>query len=277
MDSKEDKARRARAAAAKKAASVNVPRRGFSPHAESEKKPSTSADWSFWGKKREALAWEACALSFNLNPDRLEPLRDGWMAGPGAGPLFEPRSFPSKATADEFGKRLRLLGDYVYDREYFDLLVAGESAGRCKIRLWQFAAWCERMEFDDLPPELLRLTRDSASSEQKSKGSGMAVNSHPVTSGAVGVNSSSTAASNGDWRDKAREIADEFFDRDTAGGTRDALLTKKARGEYGGYAARVMDEMQKREIHGPRGRIDNPRTIAREALQGDKWWSRKPK
>lgn len=71
-----------------------------------------------------------------------------------------------------------------------------------------------------------------------------------------------------DWRPKARDIADECFDRDTANNCRDSLAS---------YSHRVMDEMQKRNIHGPQGPIVNPKTIQREALQGAKWWQNKPK
>ncbi|CAJ4043437.1 Uncharacterised protein [Burkholderia pseudomallei] len=70
------------------------------------------------------------------------------------------------------------------------------------------------------------------------------------------------------WQVIARQIADECFDRDTANSCRDSLR---------GYAKRVMEKMQKLQIHGPRGRIDNPNTIQREALQGSKWWATKKK
>lgn len=68
------------------------------------------------------------------------------------------------------------------------------------------------------------------------------------------------------WQEQARSIADECFDRDTASNVRDSLK---------GYAGRVMKIMQERVIHGPRGRLDNPKTIARDALQGAKWWAQK--
>ncbi len=80
-----------------------------------------------------------------------------------------------------------------------------------------------------------------------------------------------------DWGDHAREIADELFDHDTKLNTRDCLVRRKNNKIIGGYALRVMDKMQERNIHGPRGRIDNPATILREALQGDLWWKNKPK
>ncbi|CAG4924690.1 hypothetical protein [Paraburkholderia saeva] len=70
------------------------------------------------------------------------------------------------------------------------------------------------------------------------------------------------------WQDAARAIADEFYDHDTKEKTRDSLK---------GYSKRVMDEMPRRDIRGPQGRIDNPATVQREALQGEKWWAKKPK
>lgn len=71
-----------------------------------------------------------------------------------------------------------------------------------------------------------------------------------------------------DWQQSAREIADELFDKDTSNETRDNLYN---------YAKRVMEEMRKRKIHGPRGPHTNPMTIQREALQAGKWWAKKQK
>ncbi|WP_035882565.1 hypothetical protein [Cupriavidus metallidurans] len=70
------------------------------------------------------------------------------------------------------------------------------------------------------------------------------------------------------WQDAAREIADELYDRDTSAHVRNSLT---------GYAKQTMEEMQRRNIHGPRGSITNPATVQREALQGDKWWAKKQK
>ncbi|SFU45650.1 hypothetical protein [Nitrosospira multiformis] len=71
-----------------------------------------------------------------------------------------------------------------------------------------------------------------------------------------------------DWQSQARLIADEYFDADTRMRCRDSLK---------GYSNRVTEEMQKRGIKGPRGFIDNPNTVMREALQGEKWWGNKQK
>lgn len=70
------------------------------------------------------------------------------------------------------------------------------------------------------------------------------------------------------WQDQARLIADKFYDADTKNGCRDSLK---------GYSVRVMDEMQKLQIHGARGRITESTYIMREALQAGKWWANKQK
>lgn len=70
------------------------------------------------------------------------------------------------------------------------------------------------------------------------------------------------------WTVLARVVADECFDKDTRNGCRDSLK---------GYARRVMELMQQRDIKSPRGIIDNHLTVMRDALQGDKWWAKKSK
>ncbi|MBC8740608.1 hypothetical protein F6X40_28670 [Paraburkholderia sp. UCT31] len=75
-------------------------------------------------------------------------------------------------------------------------------------------------------------------------------------------------AKHSDWRDAARAIADELYARDKDNGVR---------GTLDGYSKRVLEVMQQRGIPGPKGRYDNPGTVKREALQGDKWWAKKQK
>ena len=81
---------------------------------------------------------------------------------------------------------------------------------------------------------------------------------------ALAVEAIPTSASDvHDWKSQARVIADECFDADTRLNCRNSLE---------GYSKRVMEEMQKRGVSGPRGIIDNPKTVMRDALQGNKWW-----
>jgi hypothetical protein len=79
------------------------------------------------------------------------------------------------------------------------------------------------------------------------------------------------------WQEQARKIADECYKHDAAMGVLDVLAKKDKKGDVaGGYAYRVMEIMQERKIHAPRGRITNAATIAKE-LQGKKWWGNKVK
>jgi hypothetical protein len=113
-----------------------------------------------------------------------------------------------------------------------------------------FLAWCEKYQYSDV-----LLAFENASTEH-----GQRSNSTAVTplAGSQCIS----------WQVSAREIAEELFQHDTDCNCRDRLS---------GYSERVMDEMRKRKIHGPRGPFDNPKTIQREALQGEKWWSKKAK
>lgn len=90
----------------------------------------------------------------------------------------------------------------------------------------------------------------------------------PTSSNSKGKSFPNKTPSSSDWKAQAREIADECFDHDTEMNCRDSLKN---------YANRVMGLMRERGIKGPRGIIDNPNTIMREALQGKKWWANKSK
>lgn len=103
-----------------------------------------------------------------------------------------------------------------------------------------------------MPPELVALAKKANAQIEAPAETNPVDSERPVT----------------DWKVAARKIADECFDSDTKSGCRDSLA---------GYSRRVMDKMQQRKIHGPRGLIDNANTIQREALQGARWWANKPK
>ena len=68
----------------------------------------TAIDWAFWRNMRTVKLWQACALVVGFDPDKLRHHPQGWMAGPGAGPMFVDKSFPSLDARERFGKALRL-------------------------------------------------------------------------------------------------------------------------------------------------------------------------
>ena len=67
-----------------------------------------AVDWAFWRNMRTVKLWQACALVLGLEPDRLKPHPQQWMAGAGAGRIFEDRNFPNLEIKERFGKALRL-------------------------------------------------------------------------------------------------------------------------------------------------------------------------
>lgn len=114
---------------------------------EAEERVAAAAalvDWDFWRAMPQVELWQACALSLAVDPDTMKVEPNGRMAGadPQHGPYFTPTSFPSKAIAEAFEKRLRLAkahrGDF----------------GQDLIPLPVFAAWALSIPFRDMPPEL---------------------------------------------------------------------------------------------------------------------------
>ncbi|MDZ4819411.1 MAG: hypothetical protein SGJ20_10600, partial [Planctomycetota bacterium] len=90
------------------------------------RQPTTpkALDWDFWRHMPHVHLWQACALSLNINPDSMQRISDGWMAGPGSGPKFQSSSFPSKEVEERFNKRLRLLAKFITYPDHFRLHVA---------------------------------------------------------------------------------------------------------------------------------------------------------
>jgi hypothetical protein len=65
-------------------------------------------DWAFWRNMHTVKLWQACALVVGVDPDQLKYSRNGWMAGPNAGPRFEDSSFPNLEAKERYGKAVRL-------------------------------------------------------------------------------------------------------------------------------------------------------------------------
>lgn len=62
--------------------------------------------WKLWLSLPHVKLWEAVALVLDIEPSSLRESNDAWMMGPGKGPVFEHRSFPSPAKRDDFEKAL---------------------------------------------------------------------------------------------------------------------------------------------------------------------------
>jgi hypothetical protein len=263
------------------------------------KKPN----WKEWAHTPNVRVWQACALSLNIDPHAMQATSTGWMSGPGHGPFFEDESFPDDDTKAEFELRERVLLANLSNRDHFSAgILSMSTPGNHGVNLAEFATWAAGVvQWDNLPAELLamaitpelsanagavpaegfasmslRLTKEKIAEHWAQRGLEAVLAQQASTS--TGAPVAPIESAREDWRVKARSIADECFDKDTDNNCRDSLIRKGKGGKItGGYAYRVMELMQQRKIHGPRGLIDNPATISREALQGGKWWANKNK
>lgn len=116
--------------------------------------------WPLWLASPRVALWEAVALVMNIEPSSLEPLRDGWMAGPGRGPFFERRSFPRPEQRDEFEKALSFAeratnaAGPIYLRVG---LAVGMNKRTAEVMLSEVVAFFVSCEWPDIPAPLLAL------------------------------------------------------------------------------------------------------------------------
>ena len=110
-------------------------------------------DWSFWLAMQEVKVWQACALSLNLEPDKMKA-DFSWMAGPGSRLIFTDTSFPTKEIKEEFDRRSRLLLANLSDRNHFSPATLNMSnPGNNGVKLLEAAAWLRSIG-REIPPEL---------------------------------------------------------------------------------------------------------------------------
>lgn len=214
-------------------------------------KEQTKPDWANWRLRTFATIWEAAALATDIDPRSMKPLQQTWMGGTSK-QFFLKSSFMNAEQERKFENNYSLIVDWA--KTHGDK-VRHHNTG--EIELKEFAAWAGDNELQ-VPEEFAALSNVSKPAIPTGKPPTPSPQQHFGSSEQYGQ----------DWKEAARRIADELFDYDTSLNTRDTLVN---------YSKRVMEKMQSNEIHGPRGRIDNPKTIMREALQGDMWWSNKKK
>ena len=107
----------------------------------------TKPDWNYWPATPWVKAWEAVALSLDLEPRAMEQDPLSFMADTGGGPFFLKRCFPDSRVKDEFDKRLRLLIAHYANPEF---------SGDDQVELAEFSAWAVSVHWS-LPPQIAAL------------------------------------------------------------------------------------------------------------------------
>ena len=144
--------------------------------AKREDAPRKPIAWKLWATVPEVALWEAVALLLAIEPGSLQPLRYGWMAGPGREPFFEPRSFPNDAkregfeSALSFAERAAKVAGPIYLRTG---LAVGMNKRTAQVSLAEVVAFFVSCEWPDIPAPLLALVPAAACSPA-SKPAGLA-------------------------------------------------------------------------------------------------------
>ena len=121
--------------------------------------------WKLWTSVPTVALWEAVALVLEIDPRSLEASPHGWMAGPGRGPFFEPRSFSSKTkradfdTALSFAERAAMVAGPIYLRTG---LAVGMNKRTAQVSLPEVVAFFVSCEWPDIPAPLLALVSAAA-------------------------------------------------------------------------------------------------------------------
>ena len=152
--------------------------------AKREDAPRKPIAWKLWATVPEVALWEAVALVLEIEPGSLQPLRDGWMAGPGRGPFFEPRSFPTEAkragfnSALSFAERAAKVAGPIYLRTG---LAIGMNKRTAQVSLADVVAFFISCEWPDIPPPLLALVTTAASAPTSKAAPQVAADEAPPT------------------------------------------------------------------------------------------------
>ena len=121
--------------------------------------------WKLWARVPTVALWEAVALVLDIEPRSLEPSANGWMAGPGRGPFFTPRSFPSEAKRADFDKALSFAeraanaAGPIYLRTG---LAVGMNKRTAQVSLAEVVAYFIGCDWPDIPAPLLALVSAAA-------------------------------------------------------------------------------------------------------------------
>lgn len=128
---------------------------------EKEKQESIlkAPNWSEWKGPSEVRVWEACALSFGIDPHSMTKER---LPTLGSGPFFVNISFPDANLKSEFERRQNALLHNLSNHNHFSPCISnhGTQPGNRLVSLSEFAAWAvHEVNWGDMPLEFKALAQ----------------------------------------------------------------------------------------------------------------------
>lgn len=128
--------------------------------------------WKLWTGLPHVALWEGVALVLEVDPRTLRHHPQGWMAGPGRGPIFEPRSFPSVEKQQRFDEALDFAeraANYAGPIHLRIGLASGMNKRTAQVSLSEVVAFFVGVEWPDIPPPLLALVESVAGTTEPSQ------------------------------------------------------------------------------------------------------------
>ena len=158
-------------AAANRAESRDPPKRTAGASFNRGASGDAMVTWKLWTRVPTVALWEAVALVLDLEPTEMVRHPEEWQLGPGRGPLFLPRSFPSQekqaafAKALNFAERATNVAGPIFLRTG---LADGMNKRTAQVSLSDVVAFLVSCEWPDIPAPLLALVESVAATTEPS-------------------------------------------------------------------------------------------------------------
>ena len=134
----------------------------------------SSIDWDLWLNLPTVRIWQACALSLNIDPDKMKQNPDGYITPSGF--LFKDESFRTIKEKKEFEKRLRLLSSHAIHTQHIRIAVLYSKTAASEIYLKSFVNWALEIIHWGIPRKLAAISekeeagkKDTETDEQAKK------------------------------------------------------------------------------------------------------------
>jgi hypothetical protein len=173
--------------------------------------------WNLWTSVPHMPLWEAVALVLNIEPSSLKRSRQEWMAGPGGGPIFESRSFPSATSRDDFNTALSFAERAANAAGPIHLraeLAVGMNKRTALVSLREVVAFLAGCGLEGIPAPLLSLASNSGQAASVAAEPVVQAEASPPLAGDSGLSTGYGLLTDDAKEDRRKEMLQRFRELD---------------------------------------------------------------